>query len=133
MIDDEGGVVHEVRFAHPVERVWSAIVDPAALAQWLMPNDFEPRVGHRFHLDGGPPRGLVEAEVLDIDPPRRVQWRWMIDDVATTVTITLRADGDDTLLRLEHTDLPSDPRPRFDRGWVEKFDDLALLLSGAPT
>ena len=89
MIDDGGVVVHEVRFAHPVERVWSAIVDRAALAHWL------------------------------------------IDDVATTVTITLRADGDDTLLRLEHTELPSDPRPRFDRGWVEKFDDLALLLSEA--
>lgn len=131
MIDDDGRVVHEVRFAHPVERVWSAIVDRAALAQWLMPNDFEPRDGYRFHLDGGPPRGLVEAEVLGIDPPYRIQWLWMIDDVRTTVTITLRADGDETLLRLEHEDLPSDPRPRFDSGWVEKFDDLALLLSGA--
>ena len=128
MIDENGTVIHEVRFAHPVDRVWEAIVDRSALAQWLMPNDFEPRVGHRFHLDGGPPRGLVEAEVLDLDPPRRIQWRWMIDGIPTTVTITLRADAEGTLLRLEHTELPADPRPRFDSGWVEKFDSLDSLL-----
>jgi hypothetical protein len=34
------------------------------------------------------------------------------------------------LLHLEHADLPADPRPRFDSGWVEKFDSLALILKG---
>ncbi len=110
--------------------MWNAIVDRAALAAWLMPNDFEPRVGHRFQLEAGPPRGVIEAEVLAIDPPHRVQWRWMIDDIATTVTITLRAEPDGTHLHLEHTGLPSDPGRRFDSGWVEKFDDLARVLKG---
>jgi len=130
MIDEDGTVIHEVRFAHPVDRVWEAMVDSTALAKWLMPNDFEPRLGHRFHFDGGPPRGLVEAEVLELDPPRRIQWRWMIDGIPTTVTITLRADAEGTLLRLEHAELPADPRPRFDSGWVEKFDSLDSLLRG---
>ncbi len=131
MIDGQGRVVHDVRFAHPIERVWDAIADRAALAQWLMPNDFEPRVGHRFRLDAGPPRGFIEAEVVELERPHRIRWRWMIDDVATTVTITLRADGGDTLLHLEHADLPTDPRPRFDTGWVDKLRDLTTLLEGA--
>jgi uncharacterized protein YndB with AHSA1/START domain len=130
MIDENGNVLYEVRFAHPVERVWNAIADRDALAQWLMPNDFEPRVGHRFHFDAGPPRGLVDAEVLELDPPRRIRLRWMIDGVATTVTITLRGDGDGTIVHLEHADLPTDPRPKFDSGWVEKLDDLAMVLEG---
>ena len=130
MIDEDGQVVHEVRFAHPVERVWKAIVDPTALAQWLMPNDFEPTVGHHFQFEAGSPHGFFDVEVVALDPPRRIQWRWMIDGVATTVTITLRADGDATVLRLEHADLPSDPRPQFDTGWVEKFDSLQLMLKG---
>jgi uncharacterized protein YndB with AHSA1/START domain len=130
VIDDNGTVVHEVRIAHPIERVWDAITDRAALAQWLMQNDFEPRVGHVFHFDAGPPRGRIEAEVLDLEPPNRIQLRWMIDGVATTVTITLRADGDATVLHLEHADIPAGPRPDFDSGWVEKFDALTLVLKG---
>ena len=131
MIDDDGRVVHEARFAHSVEQVWNAIARADALAQWLMPNDFEPRVGHVFTLDAGPPRGLIDAEVLELDPPTRMQWRWTIDGVPTTVTITLRADADGTVLELEHTGLPTDPRGRFDRGWVDKFDRLTHLLEGA--
>jgi uncharacterized protein YndB with AHSA1/START domain len=131
MIDEQGSVVHEVRFPHPVERVWDAIVDPDALAQWLMPNDFEPRVGHRFHFDAGPPRGEIEAEVLEVDAPHRMRLRWMIDDTPTTVTITLRADDGGTVLRLEHAGIPSDPRPDFDTGWVEKFEAMSTLLQQA--
>jgi uncharacterized protein YndB with AHSA1/START domain len=131
MIDEEGSVVHEVRFAHPVDRVWNAIVDPAALTQWLMPNDFEPRVGHRFHFDAGPPRGAIEAEVLEVDAPHRIRLRWMLDGVATTVTITLRADAGGTVVHLEHAGIPSDPRPDFDTGWVEKFDTMNMLLERA--
>jgi uncharacterized protein YndB with AHSA1/START domain len=130
MIGDNGDVVHEVRFAHPIDRVWNAIVDPEALARWLMANNFEPRVGHRFHFDAGPPRGRIEAEVLEIDAPHRIRWRWLLDGAATTVTITLRADGDATVLHLVHTDLPTDLRPKFDPGWIEKFDDLQLVLKG---
>jgi uncharacterized protein YndB with AHSA1/START domain len=135
MIDERGRVVHDVHFAHPIDRVWNALVDPDALAQWLMPNDFEPSVGRRFHFDAGPPRGRIDAEVIALEPPHRLVWRWMLDGAATTVTITLRADaegeGAGTALHLEHTDLPTELRPRFDSGWVEKFDDLAAGLGGS--
>ena len=70
----------------------------------------------------------IDAEVLEVDPPHRMQWRWVIDGAPTTVTITLRADGEATMLHLEHTDLLPDPRARFDTGWVDKFGDLATML-----
>ena len=38
----------EVRLAQPRELVWRALTDRATLAEWMFPNDFEPRVGHRF-------------------------------------------------------------------------------------
>ena len=39
-------------YAHPIGKVWAALTDPAALAEWLMVNDFEPQVGKRFTLRG---------------------------------------------------------------------------------
>jgi len=132
MIDDDGRVIHDIRLEHPVERVWRAIAERDELAQWLMTNDFEPRVGHRFRFDAGPPRGFIDAEVLVLDPPRRIAWRWMLDGVATTVTITLEPDGDGTRLHLEHTDLPDDLRSRFEPGWTEKFAALTAALERVP-
>ena len=38
------------RPCHPIERVWRALTDREALAQWLMPNDFEPVVGHSWAI-----------------------------------------------------------------------------------
>jgi uncharacterized protein YndB with AHSA1/START domain len=124
----DGSVVHEVRYPHPIARVWNAIVDPDALAQWLMPNDFEPRVGHRFRFDAGEPRGFFDVEVVEFDEPRRIRWRWFLDDVATTVTIDLRPDGDGTVLNLVHSDLAPDTSSGFDTGWVEKFEALELVV-----
>ncbi len=128
MIEADGSIVHEVRFEHPVERVWAAISERDALAQWLMPNDFEPRVGHRFHFDSRPGRGFIPVEVLELDPPRRLRMRWDLDDTPTFVTITLRPDGAATVLNLVHRALPNDPRPSFDAGWAEKLDALTATL-----
>jgi uncharacterized protein YndB with AHSA1/START domain len=122
-------VVHQARYPHTVAAVWEAITDPAALAAWLMPNDFAPVVGHRFRLDARPDFGMVHAEVIEVEPPRLLRCRWTIDDVATTVTIRLEPDDEGTVLRLEHTGLPPDPRARFDGGWADKLaTDLGLVL-----
>ncbi len=37
-----------VRCPYPAPRVWAALTSSEALAAWLMPNDFQPVVGHRF-------------------------------------------------------------------------------------
>jgi uncharacterized protein YndB with AHSA1/START domain len=129
---DGDRVVHVVRYPHPVPAVWQAITDPAALAAWLMPNDFAPTVGHRFRLDARPAYGFIDGEVLEIEPPNLLRCRWIVDTVPTTVTIQLQAEGTGTLLRLEHTGLPPEPRASFEGGWGGKFQyDLGLVLTGA--
>jgi uncharacterized protein YndB with AHSA1/START domain len=40
----------EVTYPHPPEKVWRALTDPQAIAQWLMKNNFEARVGHKFQF-----------------------------------------------------------------------------------
>lgn len=128
---EHGRVVHEVRYQHPVPAVWHALTDRAALASWLMPNDFALAVGQRFRFDASPGFGIVDGEVLAVDPPHRLACRWVIEGRSTTVTFQLRADGPETVLRLEHDGLGPDAAASFDGGWGSKLDyDLPLVLAG---
>ena len=100
-------IVLDAVYPHSPERVWRALTDPQALAMWLMPNDFQPRLGHRFQFRTKPRgtwRGIVDCEVLEIDPPRRLSYSWLGDPKAraTTVTWTLTPMNGGTRLVLEH-------------------------------
>jgi uncharacterized protein YndB with AHSA1/START domain len=98
-------LVFEVVYPHPPQRVWEAITDSASIALWLMDNDFAPRVGHRFRLRAKPVpgwSGIVDCEVLDLEAPRRMTWRWKSDWIDTTVAFTLTPEGAGTRLRLVH-------------------------------
>ncbi|HKR54909.1 MAG TPA: SRPBCC domain-containing protein [Gemmatimonadales bacterium] len=98
-------LVFDVVYPHPPTSVWAAITSSAELEKWLMANDFEPRVGHRFQLRAKPMpgwSGIIDGEVLELEPPRRMVWRWKSDWIDTTVTFTLEAAPGGTHLRLVH-------------------------------
>lgn len=100
-------VVHEVVYPHPPDRVWAALTTSAFLAHWLAPNDFAPRVGHRFtfHVPAQPGwDGRVACEVLVCDAPHCLALSWLGHPhaPATTVTFTLWAAPAGTRLRVEH-------------------------------
>ena len=95
----------EAVYPHPIERVWRAITDPQAIARWLMKNDFEPRVGHKFQFRSKPMGnwdGIVNCEVLECEPPRRLVYTWNSNVVNTVLNITLERAGEGTKLVLEH-------------------------------
>ena len=73
-----------------------ALTDRAALAAWLMPNDFLPEVGHRFAFRTKPAPGFdgtVHCEVLTVDPPRELAYSWVGGGIDTVVRFTLAARG----------------------------------------
>jgi uncharacterized protein YndB with AHSA1/START domain len=68
-------------YAHSIQDVWVALTDPYALAEWLMPTTFtEPTVGSKFRFQYDPdrlcPSGIVDCEVIESEPPRRLAWSW---------------------------------------------------------
>ncbi len=101
-----GSIRIEVEYPHPPEQVWTALADRRAMAEWLMPNDFEPRLGHRFQFRAPKARGwsgIVDCEVIDIDPPRRLAYSWRSDKVDTVVTWTLAPTSRGTRVELVHS------------------------------
>jgi uncharacterized protein YndB with AHSA1/START domain len=72
-------IVYEVVYAHPPKSAWLVLTDPGALAEWLTPNDFQPRVGHRFAFRTRPQPdwdGVVECEVVELEEQKKVVYTW---------------------------------------------------------
>jgi uncharacterized protein YndB with AHSA1/START domain len=128
----DGQIEHEETYPHSPERVWRALTDPAELGVWLMPSDFAARPGHKFTFDARPDLGLIDGEVLDVEPHRLLRCRWSGVFGHTVVTFTLTPVGSGTRLQVTHAgwDGPALPhRDGFDSGWHDKLTkDLAELL-----
>lgn len=129
----KGAIVFETVYPHPPERIWRALTDPKALAEWLMENDFEPRVGHHFRFRAQPQPGwdgIVHCEVLEVDPPRRLRYTWAGGGNETVVTLTLAPVAEGTRLRLEHSGFQGlkGTLTKFilARGWRKKILRVAL-------
>jgi uncharacterized protein YndB with AHSA1/START domain len=96
--------------------------------------DFRPQIGTRFKLKTRnlSPDGWVAAEVLELDPPRRMVWAWSVDPDAlpTTVTFELTAQAGETRLRLTHVgEIDADIGGRLANGWPGRIQALALAAA----
>jgi uncharacterized protein YndB with AHSA1/START domain len=87
-------------------RVWQALTDPRALEEWLMENDFAPRVGHKFMFRANPQwgwDGKTYCEVLEVVPHQRLVYTWEGGGMSTQVAWSLAPHRGGTQLKLEHT------------------------------
>ena len=81
MTDDLTRIEVDQYFPHPPSKLWRALTTPELMAQWLMPNDFEPVVGHRFTFHSRPIAqtgfsGQIACQVLDLVPQKRLRISW---------------------------------------------------------
>ena len=103
-------IQREILIPQPREQVWRGLTDSTALAEWMFPNDFEPRVGHHFTFQVPPNPKLnfdglvVHCEVLECEPPSRLVFSWSAGGlVDTRVSFRLEPDGDGARVLFEHS------------------------------
>jgi len=99
-------------FPHAPEFVWDFLTKPELIEQWLMKNDFQPTVGHKFQFKTKPlPAfgfdGIVNCEVLEVKPYSKLSYSWKGGskgkvDLDTIVVWTLIPKDGGTELILEH-------------------------------
>lgn len=114
-------IVVERLMPHPPAKVWRALTSAPLIAEWLMKNDFEPRVGHRFTFQATPMpgwKGYTNCEVLEVDEPRRLVYAWgdgteSDSGLKTIVTWTLEPRDGGTFVRMEHAGF----RPQDEGGY----------------
>ncbi|MFT3785866.1 MAG: SRPBCC domain-containing protein [Tepidisphaeraceae bacterium] len=139
-------VFREMLLPSSPEQVWHTLTDPTTLAVWMFPNDFEPRVGHRFtfRVPGNPQANFdgltVHCEVLECQPPSRLVFSWSAGGAVdnTFVRFLLQPEGSSTRLTLEHSgfDLAMPFGEQALRGaqygWARMLKQLESILANSP-
>jgi uncharacterized protein YndB with AHSA1/START domain len=72
-------LVVEREMPHPPEKIWRALTQGPLIEEWLMKNDFQPIVGHRFNFRAPPMahwNGVTDCEVLVVEPNQRLSYSW---------------------------------------------------------
>ncbi|MCA0034529.1 MULTISPECIES: SRPBCC family protein [Mesorhizobium] len=130
-------VVVEREISHPPEKLWRALTQPHLIEEWLMKNDFNPVVGHRFNIsaDWG---GVLDCEVLAVEPNRTLSYTWNLAhhdpafDLRSVVTFTLTPTPTGTHLRMEQAGFRPEQRRAYGgakMGWPQSFEKLEELLA----
>lgn len=125
------------------EKVWRALTQPAALKQWMAPDDAyripvaetDLRVGGRYHLIMRSPDGQehdVSGIYRIIEPNRRLAYTWAwksTPERESLVTIDLRAAGNGTELTLRHEQFAdAEARDHHEKGWTGCLARLEKIM-----
>jgi uncharacterized protein YndB with AHSA1/START domain len=127
-------LVIERKLSHPASKVWRALTQGALMEEWLMKNDFQPVVGHRFSFRAEPnPHwdGIIECQVLTVEPNQRLSYSWGSLGLASTVTFTLTPVEGGVLLRMEQSGFRPDQEQAFQGakyGWKRFIDGLERVV-----
>ncbi len=121
------GALPDIRYTYvlnaPVQKVWQAVATAEGLEGWLMPNDFQPELGHEFVFRTQPVGdfdGIVHCKVMELDPPHRLGLTWTNNMVDLYLSLELKELGDKTEFTLVHSGwLESQAMTRsfLDEGW----------------
>jgi uncharacterized protein YndB with AHSA1/START domain len=126
---------YERRLAHPIERVWAALTEPAQLAAWLADADIELVEGGRVELrwqntdqDGN--QAVARGSITRLEPPRLLE---IATDIHGLLRWQLRPEGAGCALSFSATvELPAGMVPIVRAGWHIHLDHLADALDGHP-
>ncbi len=127
---DTRSVVVEREMPYPPDRVWRALTEPHLLGEWLMANDFEPVVDHRFTLRAD--WGAVECRVLTVEQDKTLSYTWEAYGLESVVTWTLTPTSTGTHLRMEQSGFRPDQQQAYAgaaAGWPRFLEKLGQVLA----
>jgi uncharacterized protein YndB with AHSA1/START domain len=129
-------LVIEREMPHPPEKIWRALIEGPLIQEWLMKNDFQPEVGHRFQFRSTPVpnwNGIIDSQVLVVEPVSRLSYSWATLGMESVVTWTLTPTEGGTLVRMEHSGFPSEESASYKGakyGWQNFIGKLENILGG---
>ena len=129
-------LVIERDLPHPPEKIWRALTESSLIQEWLMNNDFQPAVGHRFSFRSTPVpgwNGMIDSEVLVLEPNSRLAYTWTSMGLGTVVTWTLTPTSSGTHLRMEQSGFRSETDAAYKGatyGWQKFIGNMERVVGG---
>jgi uncharacterized protein YndB with AHSA1/START domain len=135
-------VVVERVMPHPPAKIWRALTESSLIEQWLMQNDFEPHVGHKFNFRATPMphwNGVTDCEVLIVEPNRQLSYTWNASGqeaargLKTVVTWTLTPASGGTHVRMEQAGFRPEDQAGYQGasyGWQRFITELEQVAAG---
>jgi uncharacterized protein YndB with AHSA1/START domain len=129
-------LVIEREMPHPPEKIWRALTQASLIDQWLMSNDFQPVVGHKFTLRSTPVQnwnGLIDCQVLQVEPNSRLSYSWATMGMESVVAWMLTPTAGGTHVRMEHSGFPSEESASYKGakyGWTNFIGNLERVVGG---
>jgi uncharacterized protein YndB with AHSA1/START domain len=106
----------------------------------MMNNDFQPVVGRKFQFRADPMpnwNGVVDCEVLIVDPLQRLSYNWGVGDADSglqwVVLWTLTPADGGTHVRMEQSGFRPDQQAAYqgaNYGWQKFIGNLEQVLGG---
>ena len=127
-------LVIEREMPHPPEKIWRALTQSPLIEEWLMTNDFQPVVGHRFNFRATPVpnwNGIIDCEVLVVEPNSRLSYSWSSLGLKSVVAWTLTPIKGGTHVRMEQSGFPSKEGPYYKGaiyGWQNFIGGLERVV-----
>jgi uncharacterized protein YndB with AHSA1/START domain len=129
-------LVIERELPHPPQKIWRALTQGALIKEWLMDNDFQPVVGHKFNFRSPPmPQwdGIIASEVLVIEPQKKLSYSWGSMGLESVVVWTLVPTKGGTLVRMEQSGFRPDQEANYqgaNYGWQKFIGGLERVVGG---
>jgi uncharacterized protein YndB with AHSA1/START domain len=131
-------LIIEREMPYPPEKIWRALTQGSLIKEWLMENDFQPIVGHKFNFRTKPVanwNGVVDCEVLSVEPTKRLSYSWGSMGAGTVVIWTLVPTGGGTLVRMEQSGFSADQEANYQGakyGWQKFIGCLEGVVARLP-
>ena len=133
------------RLNAPPEKVYAAWTDPEKIARWFGPSqvvagsvraDIDARIGGRYRVSFKMQDGEhheVAGVYREMVPNQRLAFSWAwhsTPERESQVTVSLKPDGDGTLLTLHHEQLfDQAARDGHEGGWIGTLDKLEKYVA----
>lgn len=123
-------LVIEKEMPHAPEKIWRALTQGPLIREWLMDNDFQPVVGHKFNFRSTPVQGwdgIIASEVLVVEAGKKLSYSWSTMGFENLVVWTLTPTGSGTLVRMEQSGFAPDQQANYQGakwGWTKFIGNL---------